>query len=324
MSFTSGSGSIRPVLSLPLAVNPDDCDKFHAALADQRRQNPILNATLRVRSDPHSGIVHLEGQSESQLQDVSRRLRRDHAIEFEAGLFAVIYVESIRNSAEGEGKYIRQTGGKGNYGHARIRLEPNEPGNGFSFINEIRGGVVPSEYIDSIRMGIEAAAGGGILTGAEVIDFKATLYDGSFHETDSNETAFQIAGSLAFREAARKASPVLLEPVMDVEVRVPEEQMGRIIRDIHQRGARIEGMESVQGSQSIKAMVPLSEIFGYADDLESLTQGRATCAIKFARYEEVRRGGIPGADEAGTPVRRPHGPKPRTDAAVVDPEPDWT
>jgi elongation factor G len=324
MPFGSGSGSIRPLLSLPLVINPRDYDKFYQVLGDLRRQNPILKITLRVRPAPDSSIIRLEAQSESQLTDLAHRLRHEYAVDLDTGPLAVIYIEAIRKSAEAEGKYIRQTGGKGNYGHVKIRLEPVASGSGFSFINQIRGGVVPRQYIDPIRMGIETAAEGGILAGCEMVDFKATLFDGSFHEADSNEMAFRIAGSLAFREAARKASPVLLEPVMAIEVTTPEERMRTSIADINARRGRIEGMQHVGGSQVIKAMVPLKEILGYADDLQSSTQRRATCTVQFARYEEAHRGGLPGQNETGIPVTRPQGPGPRADASAVDPEPDWT
>ena len=197
-----------------------------------------------------------------------------------------------RDDSEGSrsrGQYIRQTGGSGNYGHCWLRVEPNEPGKGYEFINEIKGGVVPKEYIKPIDMGVRGAMEGGILAGFPMVDVKVALFDGSYHEVDSNENAFKIAGSVAFKEAAHKAKPVLLEPVMAVEVTVPEEFMGVIIGDINSRRGRIEGMEHAAGSQVIKAMVPLKEMFGYVNEIRSSTQGRASYSMQFARYEEAPR-----------------------------------
>jgi elongation factor G len=216
-------------------------------------------------------------------------MKREHKVEANVGEPRVAFRETIRKTAEAEGKYIRQTGGSGNYGHVKIRLEPNEPGKGFEFIDAIRGGVVPKEYIKPTEQGIKEALHNGVLAGYEMVDFKATLYDGSYHDVDSNEMAFKIAGSMAFKEAARKASPVLLEPVMAVEVTVPEEYMGTIIGDINSRRGRIEGMEHAAGSQVIKAMVPLKEMFGYVNEIRSSTQGRASYSMQFARYEEAPR-----------------------------------
>lgn len=202
---------------------PGDRDKFHFAITDLHRELPVLHVALRVRSIPDTHVVCLEGQSESQLSDLCQRLRQDYAIEFDTGPRSVICVETIRKAARAGGKYIRQTGGSGNYAHVKIRLEPNEPGRGFTFINEIQGGVVPKEYIAPIKEGIREAAQAGILAACEVVDFSVTLYDGSYHEVDSNEMAFRIAGSLAFKEAAKKANPILLEPIMAVEVTIPEQ-----------------------------------------------------------------------------------------------------
>ena len=255
------------------------------ALARLAEEDP----TFKVRTDIDSGQTIISGMGELHLEILVDRMKREHKVEANVGEPKVAFRETIRKVSEAEGKYIRQTGGSGNYGHAKIRLEPNEPGKGVEFINEIRGGTVPKEYIKPIEHGIREAALGGILAGYELVDFKAILYDGSYHEVDSNEMAFKIAGSLAFKEAARKASPVLLEPVMAVEVTVPEEHMGTIIGDINSRRGRIEGMEHVGGSQVIKAMVPLKEMFGYVNDIRSSTQGRASYSMQFARYEEAPR-----------------------------------
>jgi len=201
----------------------------------------------------------------------------------------VAFRETIRKESDAEGKYIRQTGGSGNYGHFKIRLKPNEPGKGYEFINDIKGGVIPKEYIKPIDQGIREALDGGILAGFPVVDVVVSLYDGSYHDVDSNEMAYKIAGSMAFKEAARKASPVLLEPVMAVEVTVPEDFVGTIIGDINSRRGRIESLEHAAGSQLVKAIVPLKEMFGYVNDIRSSTQGRASYSMQFARYEEAPR-----------------------------------
>jgi elongation factor G len=206
-------------------------------------------------------------------------MRREHKVEANVGEPKVAFRETIRKMAEAEGKYIRQTGGSGNYGHCKLRVEPNEPGKGYEFINGIKGGTIPKEYIKPIDQGVQGAIELGILAGYPLVDIKVTLFDGSYHEV----------GSIAFKEAARKASPVLLEPVMAVEVTVPEEHMGTIIGDINSRRGRIEGMEHVGGSQLIKAIVPLKEMFGYVNDIRSSTQGRASYSMQFARYEEAPR-----------------------------------
>ncbi len=271
-----------------------------------------------------SGVSVLHSMSERTASSIADQISRAHGIEIFLGKPQVICIETIRKSAEAEGKYIRQTGGMGNYGHVKIRLGPNEPDEGVEFISVIQGDVIPKEYIKPIEQGIREAALGGILGGYEVVDFKAILYDGSYHEVDSNEMAFKIAASLAFKEAARKASLVLLEPVMAVEVMVPEQHMGTILAGINSRGGRIEAIEHVGGSQVIKAMVPLNQLLGYANDLQTSTHGGASCTMEFARYEEVRPGGMPGDYETGVPVIRPQGPGPRTNDGAVDPDADWS
>ena len=276
----------EPVISV--AVEPKtkgDQEKMGMALARLADEDP----TFKVRTDEESGQTIISGMGELHLEILVDRMKREHKVEANVGEPRVAFRETIRKMAEAEGKYIRQTGGSGNYGHVKIRLEPNEPGKGFEFIDAIRGGVVPKEYIKPTEQGIREALHNGVLAGYELVDFKATLYDGSYHDVDSNEMAFKIAGSMAFKEAARKASPVLLEPVMAVEVTVPEEHMGTIIGDINSRRGRIEGMEHAAGSQVIKAMVPLKEMFGYVNDIRSSTQGRASYSMQFARYEEAPR-----------------------------------
>jgi elongation factor G len=275
----------QPVISV--AVEPktkSDQEKMGMALNRLAQEDP----TFKVHTDPDSGQTIISGMGELHLEIIVDRMMREYKVEANVGKPQVAYRETIRKASEGEGKFIRQTGGSGNYGHAKIRLEPN-PGKGYEFVNEIVGGSVPREYIKPIDHGIKEALQGGVLAGYEVVDVKATLYDGSYHDVDSNEMAFKIAGSLAFKAAAAKASPVLLEPMMSVEVVVPEEYMGTIIGDLNSRRGRIEGMEHRAGSQVIKANVPLSEMFGYATHMRSSTQGRATYSMHFNRYEEAPR-----------------------------------
>jgi elongation factor G len=276
----------EPVISV--AIEPKtkgDQEKMSLSLAKLADEDP----TFKVRTDEESGQTIISGMGELHLEILVDRMKREHKVEANVGEPRVAFRETIRKPAEAEGKYIRQTGGSGNYGHVKIKIEPNEPGKGFEFIDAIKGGVVPKEYIKPTEQGIREALMNGVLAGYEMVDFKATLFDGSYHDVDSNEMAFKIAGSMAFKEAARKASPVLLEPVMAVEVTVPEEHMGTIIGDINSRRGRIEGMEHAAGSQVIKAMVPLKEMFGYVNDIRSSTQGRASYSMQFARYEEAPR-----------------------------------
>ena len=276
-----------PVISV--AVEPKtkaDQEKMGMALSKLAQEDP----TFKVHTDPDSGQTIISGMGELHLEIIVDRMMREYKVEANVGKPQVAYRETIRRKSEAEGKYIRQTGGRGQYGHAKIRLEPNEPGKGYEFINEIVGGSVPKEFIKPIDQGIKEAMEGGILAGYPMVDVKASLYDGSYHEVDSNEMAFKIAGSMAFKEAARKASPVLLEPVMSVEVVTPEDYAGVIMGDLSSRRGRIEGMEHRAGSQVIKAIVPLAEMFGYATEMRSNTQGRAEYSMHFARYEEVPRG----------------------------------
>jgi len=274
-----------PVISV--AVEPKtkgDQEKMGIALSKLANEDP----TFKVHTDPDSGQTIISGMGELHLEIIVDRMMREFSVEANVGKPQVAYRETIRKHSEAEGKFIRQTGGRGQYGHVKIRIEPN-PAKGYEFVDEITGGAVPKEYIKPVGEGIREAMEGGVLAGYEMVDVRATLYDGSYHEVDSSEIAFKIAGSMAFKEAARKASPVLLEPMMSVEVVVPEEYMGDIIGDLNSRRGRVEGMEHRAGSQVIRAHVPLSEMFGYATDMRSRTQGRATYSMHFARYEEVPR-----------------------------------
>jgi len=277
-----------PAPVIAVAVEPKtkaDQEKMGMALAKLAQEDP----TFRVHTDPDSAQTIISGMGELHLEIIVDRMMREYKVEANVGKPQVAYRETIRTNAEAEGKYIRQSGGSGNYGHAKIRIEPNEPGKGYEFSNDTKGGAIPKEFVKPIDQGIQEAMQGGVIAGYEMVDIKVSLYDGSYHDVDSNEMAFKIAGSMAFKEAARKAKPVLLEPVMSVEVTVPEEYMGTIIGDLNSRRGRIEGMEMVGGSQVIKANVPLSEMFGYATHMRSSTQGRANYSMQFNRYEEAPR-----------------------------------
>jgi len=277
-----------PDTVISVAIEPKtkaDQEKMGIALSRLADEDP----TFKVRTDEDSGQTIISGMGELHLEILVDRMKREHKVEANVGEPKVAFRETIRKMAEAEGKYIKQTGGSGNYGHCKLRIEPNEPGKGYEFINIIKGGTIPKEYIKPIDQGVQGAIELGILAGYPLVDIKVSLYDGSYHDVDSNEMAFKFAGSIAFKEAARKASPVLLEPVMAVEVTVPEEHMGTIIGDINSRRGRIEGMEHVAGSQLIKAIVPLKEMFGYVNDIRSSTQGRASYSMQFARYEEAPR-----------------------------------
>ncbi|HVG90178.1 MAG TPA: elongation factor G, partial [Alphaproteobacteria bacterium] len=275
-----------PVISV--AVEPktkSDQEKMGVALGRLAQEDP----TFKVATDPDSGQTIISGMGELHLEIIIDRMMREYKVEANVGKPQVAYRETIRKHAEAEGKYIRQTGGSGHYGHVKLRIDPNDMGKGFEFINEIKSGSVPREFFKPIEQGIKQAMEGGVLAGYEMVDIKVTLYDGSYHEVDSDEMAFKIASSMGFKEAARKASPVLLEPIMSVEVVVPEEFMGVIIGDLNSRRGRIEGIEHRAGSQVIKSLVPLAEMFGYATNMRSNTQGRATFSMHFAHYDEAPR-----------------------------------
>ena len=226
---------------------------------------------------------------ELHLEIIVDRLLREFKVEVNVGKPQVAYRETIKKKVAAEGKYIRQSGGKGQYGHCKVYMEPLEPGKGYEFVDETVGGSVPKEYIPAIDNGIQEARMSGILAGYECMDFKITLYDGSYHDVDSSEMAFKIAGSMAFKDGMKKADPCLMEPIMRVEVSVPEEYLGDVIGNINSRRGNLMGMESVSGNQEIKAEVPLAEMFGYATDLRSCTQGRGNYTMTFDHYAEVPR-----------------------------------
>jgi elongation factor G len=273
-----------PVISL--AIEPKtrpDQEKLGVALGRLAQEDP----SFRVTTDQETNQTIISGMGELHLEIIVDRLKREYGVEANVGKPQVAYRETIRKAAKGEERYVRQTGGRGQYGHVVLEIEPNEGGAGFEFINKIVGGVIPREYIPAVEKGVVEAMEGGILAGYEMVDVKVRLVFGSFHEVDSSELAFKIAGSIAFKNAARAASPALLEPVMKVEVVTPEEYMGSVTGDINSRRGRIEGMLSRTGTQIITAMVPLAEMFGYETDLRSMTQGRASSTMHFHRYEEA-------------------------------------
>jgi elongation factor G len=272
----------EPVIQL--AIEPKtkaDQEKLGLGLAKLMAEDP----TFRVATDPETGQVVIAGMGELHLEIIVDRLKREFNVEASVGKPQVAYKETITKASEGEGRYVKQTGGRGQYGHAKVRIIPRKPGEGYEFVNEIVGGTIPKEFIKPIDQGIREAMTTGVLAGYPMDDVKIELYDGSYHDVDSSEMAFKIAGSMAFKAGAKRAHPVLLEPVMRVEVVVPEEYMGDVIGDITSRRGHIQSMESRGGSQVINSRVPLSEMFGYATDLRSRTQGRGSYSMHFDRYE---------------------------------------
>ena len=273
-----------PVISV--AVEPKtkaDQEKMGNALQRLAEEDP----TFKVHTDPESNQTIISGMGELHLDIIVDRMRREFNVDCTVGKPQVAYRETIRKSVESEGKFIRKTGGHGQYGHCWLRLEPMEPGKGFEFENAVVGGVIPKEFINPIQTGVEAALEDGVVAGYPMVDIKVTVYDGSYHDVDSSEMAFKVAGSMAFKDGAKKADPVLLEPYMAVEVDVPEEYMGDVIGGLNSRRGRIDGMETENGESRIKGFVPLSEMFGYATGLRSSTQGRGTFTMTFDHYEEV-------------------------------------
>lgn len=274
----------EPVIDV--AIEPKtkaDQEKMGSAMARLAEEDP----TFRIYTNPETGQTIISGMGELHLEIIVDRLLREFKVDANVGRPQVAYKETITAKVKAEGKFVRQSGGRGQYGHCWIELEPLEPGSGYEFVNKIVGGVIPKEYITPIDNGIREAMENGTMAGYPMVDMRATLYDGSFHEVDSSEMAFKIAGSMAFKNAAGKAKPVLLEPVMKVEITVPEEYMGEVIGDVNSRRGRLEGMESRSGAQLIRGFVPLSEMFGYATDLRSKTQGRGTYVMQFSHYEET-------------------------------------
>jgi elongation factor G len=274
----------EPVISV--AVEPktkSDQEKMGIALSKLAQEDP----SFRVSSDEESGQTIISGMGELHLDIIVDRMRREFKVEANVGAPQVAYRETIRSSVEQEGKFVRQSGGRGQFGHVYLRIEPQEAGAGYEFVNAIVGGVVPREYIPAVDKGVQEAMGNGVIAGYPMVDVKVTLYDGSYHDVDSSEMAFKIAGSMCFKEGARKAKPVLLEPIMKVEVTTPEEYMGDVMGDLNSRRGIVQGMDDSPAGRQIKAEVPLSEMFGYATDLRSATQGRANYSMEFSKYAEV-------------------------------------
>jgi elongation factor G len=276
----------EPVISQ--AVEPKskaDQEKMGLALSRLAQEDP----SFRVRSDEESGQTIISGMGELHLEILVDRMKREFGVEANVGKPQVAYRETIRKTCdEVEGKFVKQSGGRGQYGHVVLKVEPLAPGGGYEFVDAIKGGVVPREYIPAVDKGIQETLPSGVLAGYPIVDVKVTLFFGSYHDVDSNENAFKMAGSMAFKEGLRKASPVLLEPMMAVEVETPEDYAGTVMGDLSSRRGMVQGMDDmVGGGKTIKAEVPLAEMFGYATNLRSLTQGRATYTMEFKHYSEA-------------------------------------
>ena len=276
----------EPVISV--AVEPKtkgDMEKLSKALTSLSEEDP----TFRVSTDQETGQTVIAGMGELHLEILVDRMLREFKVEANIGAPQVSYRETIRGSAKGEGKFARQTGGKGQYGHVVIEMEPGEPGSGFEFVNKIVGGIVPKEYIGPAEAGMKETCESGVIAGYPMIDVRVTMVDGSYHDVDSSEMAFKIAGSMAFKDGVKKCNPVLLEPMMKVEVEIPEDFLGSIIGDLSSRRGQVEGQSVDDGQSKVQAKVPLAEMFGYATQLRSMTQGRGIFSMEFSHYEEVPR-----------------------------------
>jgi len=277
---------IFPVPVISVAVEPRtqaDQEKMGVALQRLAKEDP----SFRVHTDPESGQTIISGMGELHLEIIVDRMRREFKVEANVGKPQVAYRETIRGQVESEGKFVRQSGGRGQYGHVWLKLEPNETGKGYEFINGIVGGAVPREFIPAVDKGIQEAVETGVIAGYPIVDVKVTAFDGSYHDVDSNEMAFKIAGSLGFKEGFKRAKPVILEPIMKVEVVTPEDYSGDVIGDLNRRRGQIQGMDDSSAGKIISAEVPLSEMFGYATTVRSMSQGRATFTMEFGKYQEV-------------------------------------
>lgn len=277
---------VFPEPVIHVAVEPKtkaDQEKMGIALGKLAQEDP----SFRVRTDEESGQTIISGMGELHLEIIVDRMKREFSVDANVGKPQVAYRETIRNAVEQEGKYVKQSGGKGQYGHVWIKIEPREPGSGYEFVNEIVGGAIPKEFITPVDKGIQGQMENGVIAGFPVVDVKVTLFDGSYHDVDSNEMSFKIAGSMAFKEGAKKARPVLLEPIMKVEVVTPEDYMGDVMGDLNRRRGLVQGMDDSPSGRVIRAEVPLGEMFGYATDLRSMSQGRATYTMEFSKYNEA-------------------------------------
>jgi elongation factor G len=278
---------VFPEPVIHIAIEPKtkaDQEKMGVALNRLAKEDP----SFRVKGDEETGQTIISGMGELHLEIIVDRMKREFGVEANVGAPQVAYRETIRNAIEVEGKHVKQSGGKGQYGHVWIRMEPAGEGNGYSFADEIKGGTVPREFIPSVDYGIQGAMKSGVVAGYPVVDVKVALFDGSYHDVDSSQLAFELAGSMAFKEGMRKANPVLLEPMMAVEVETPEEYMGDVMGDLSSRRGIIQGMDDDDsGGKKVRAEVPLAEMFGYSTDLRSMTQGRATYSMEFKHYAEA-------------------------------------
>ena len=274
----------EPVISIKIEPKTKaDQEKMSIALKKLAEEDP----TFKIKSDLETGETLISGMGELHLEIIVDRMKREFKVQANIGRPQVAYKETIKIEAEAEGKYIRQSGGRGQYGHVWLKVAPKDRGEGFEFINDIKGGIIPKEFIPAVEKGIKEAMDKGVVAGYPIVDTEATLYDGSFHEVDSSEIAFKIAGSIAFQEAAKRASPVLLEPIMELEVVVPEEFFGDTIGDLSSRRGKIEETKDRMNLKVIYVKVPLAEMFGYATALRSLTEGRGNFTMEFDHYEEV-------------------------------------
>lgn len=305
------SNPFRPILSVTVTAESEgDRERLTEALTECAGTPPSFTAT----TDSDSGVVKLRGESEEDLAAICTRLRSEYQIDIAVSPPQVLYLETILKTSEGEGKYIRQTGGRGNYGHVKIRLEPQNSGAGITFINEIHSGVIPEPYFHPIEQGIREAARGGILAGLEFVDFKATLYDGSHHEADSNPMAFHTAATLAFKEAARRAGPIVIEPIMTTAFSTIESRLSETLAEINSLRGRVEEVATTHGVTTVRALVPLCEMLGY--------QGPAAHAMHFSYYK--RTNWPPGNDAANASVSNPRNSRPKTGSSAVSPDWDWT
>ena len=274
----------EPVISV--AVEPRtkaDQEKMSTALVKLTKEDP----SFRVHTDEESAQTIISGMGELHLEIIVDRMKREFNVEANVGAPQVAYRETIKKTVEQEGKFVKQSGGRGQYGHVWLRIEPLEPGSGYEFVNKIVGGAVPKEYIPAVDKGVKEQMENGVIAGFPIVDVRVTLYDGSYHDVDSNEMAFKIAGSMCFRDGAKNADPVLLEPIMKVEIVTPEGNMGDVVGDVNRRRGIIHGMEDSPAGKVIDCEIPLAEMFGYATDLRSATQGRATYSMQFEKYSEA-------------------------------------
>lgn len=295
----------RPIICVVVWPKTNDGDQsLQRALSELAQQDP----TIRIETESPDGQTTISGMGELHLEAICDCVVREYKVEIGIAKPKVIYLETIRMQSEGEGKYVRAFSRHCMYGHVKLRLEPLKAGGDYQFIDESSEGAVPRKFLEAINLGIQEGMKGGVLAGCEMVDVRAILCDGSYHGEDSNEIAFKIAASMAFKEAARKANPVILEPLMSIDVVTPEDFAGVIMADLSFRRGRIEGMEIRAGSLVISAIVPLVELIGYATYMRSSTRGRASYSINFARYEEAPHSGDSGAEEAGVVANRPKGP----------------